>query len=141
MPIPPSEVVWNETHLADFRAHGGQITQGPLEGANVLLMTSTGARSGERRVTPLGFMRDGDRWVVVGSNSGYAHDPAWVANLRADPHVMVEVGTEAFPALARITSGKERERLWTAHKAALPVFARYETMTDRELPVVTLERV
>ncbi len=141
MPIPPSEVDWNETHLADFRAHGGQITQGPLKGANVLLMTSTGARSGEPRVTPLGFTRDGDRWVVVGSNSGYAHDPAWVANLRADPQVIVEVGTEAFPALARITSGEERERLWTAHKTALPVFARYETMTDRELPVVTLERV
>ncbi len=140
MPIPASEVDWNETHLADFRAHDGEITQGPLKGANVLLLTTTGARSGEPRVTPLGYTSDADRWVVVGSNSGHAHDPAWVANIRADPHVVVEVGTETFPALARITSGAERERLWAAHKAALPVFARYETMTHRELPVIALER-
>src|SRR6185295_11333037 len=64
-------------HVADFRAHGGRITQGPLEGANVLLLTSTGVKSGEPRLTPLGYTRDGDRWVVVGSNSGHAHDPAW----------------------------------------------------------------
>jgi deazaflavin-dependent oxidoreductase (nitroreductase family) len=140
MPIPTSEVVWNETHVADFRAHGGRITQGPLEGANVLLLTSTGVKSGEPRLTPLGYTRDGDRWVVVGSNSGYAHDPAWVANIRSEPQVVVEVGTETFPAIARVTTGEERQRLWDAHKAAIPVFARYETMTERELPVVTLER-
>ncbi len=140
MPIPPSEVTWNETHVADFRAHGGRITQGPLTGSNLLLLTTTGAKSGEPHVSPLGFSRDGERWVVVGSNSGYAHDPAWVANIRADPHVGVEVGTEACPAIARITTGDERQRLWEAHKAAIPIFERYETMTDRELPVVMLER-
>jgi deazaflavin-dependent oxidoreductase (nitroreductase family) len=140
MPIPPSEVTWNENHVADFRAHGGRITQGPLAGSNLLLLTTTGAKSGEPHVSPLGFTRDGERWVVVASNSGYAHDPAWVANIRADPHVEVEVGTEAYPAIARITTGDERQRLWAAHKAAIPIFERYETMTERELPVVMLER-
>ena len=141
MPIPPSEVAWNEGHIADFRAHGGEITQGPLKGADVLLLTTTGVKSGDERLTPLGFTKDGERWVVVASNSGYDHDPSWVANIRAEPAVTVEVGTERFPARATITTGAERDRLWAAHKAAIPIFERYETMTARELPVVALERI
>jgi len=141
MPIPASEVTWNENHVADFRANGGRITKGPLKGANVLLMTSTGVKSAEPRLTPLGFTQDGGRWVVVGSNSGYDHHPAWVANIRANPYVTVEVGKDKFRAVATITEGDERQRLWAAHKRAIPAFARYEAMTDRELPVVTLERI
>jgi deazaflavin-dependent oxidoreductase (nitroreductase family) len=141
MPLSAGEIAWNENHIADFRAHGGAITQGPLMGANVLLLTTTGARSGEPRVLPLGYTRDGDRWVVVGSNSGHPRDPAWLANIRADPHVIVEVGTETFPAIASIATGAERQRLWEAHIAAIPAFAEYETMVAREIQVVTLERV
>ena len=105
-----------------------------------MILTTTGAKSGEPRVSPLGFTRDGDRWVVVGSNSGHPRAPAWLANVRADPRVTVEVGTETFPAIATITTGAERERLWNAHKASIPAFAAYETMVERVLQVVTLER-
>src|SRR5436190_14001068 len=140
MPLPPSEVQWNSDHIADFRAHGGQVTQGPLRGSNLLLVTSIGAKSGEPRITPLGYTRDGERWVVVGSNSGHEHDPAWLANIRVDPNVTVEVGTEQFAARATITTGPERDRLWASHVAAIPAFGRYEQMTARQIPVVTLER-
>jgi deazaflavin-dependent oxidoreductase (nitroreductase family) len=140
MPLSAGETAWNQNHIADFREHGGAITQGPLAGANVLLLTTTGARTGESRLSPLGYTRDGDRWVVVGSNSGAANDPAWLANIRKDPHVAIEVGTETFPGIATITTGAERQRLWEAHKTAIPAFARYETMVERELQVVALER-
>jgi deazaflavin-dependent oxidoreductase (nitroreductase family) len=140
MPLSAGETVWNKNHIEDFRAHGGTITQGPLAGANVLLLTTTGVKSGEARISPLGFTRDGDRWVVVGSNSGHPHDPAWLSNIRANPRVTVEAGTESFPAVATITTGAERERLWAAHTAAIPAFAAYENMTTRVLQVVTLER-
>ena len=140
VPLSPGETAWNRNNIADFRAHGGTITQGPLAGAKVLLLTTTGSKSGEPRVSPLGYTRDGERWVVVSSNSGQAHDPAWLANVRADPRVTVEVGSQTFPATATVTIGAERQRLWDVHKAAIPAFAAYETMTDRVLHVVTLER-
>ena len=135
------ETSWNDQIVADFHEHAGQITQGRLAGANLLLMTSIGARSGEPRTTPLGYTRDGDRYVVVGSNSGLPQQPAWLANIRANPVVTVEVGVETFPARATITTGAERQRLWTSHIAAIPHFATYEKMVDRELQVVAIERV
>jgi deazaflavin-dependent oxidoreductase (nitroreductase family) len=104
-------------------------------------MTSIGASSGEPRTAPLGYTRDGDRYVVVGSNSGLPQQPGWLANIRANPVVKVEVGVETFQARATITTGAERQRLWTAHVAAIPHFANYEKMTERELQVVTIERV
>ena len=140
MPLSAGEVVWNKNHIEDFRAHDGTITRGRLAGSNVLLMTTIGAKSGEPRISPLGFTRDGDRWVVVGSNSGYAHDPAWLTNIRANPRVTVEVGSESFPAVATVTTGAERDRLWEAHKTAIPAFGAYENMTERVIQAVTLER-
>ena len=141
MPIQPGEVAWNEGIIADFHEHAGQITRGRLAGSNLLLMTSMGSKSGQPRISPLGYTRDGDRYVVVGSNSGQPHQPAWLANVGANPIVSVEVGTETFRALATITDGAERERLWAAHVAKIPFFANYEKMTERELPVVTIERL
>ncbi len=135
------DAAWNEQITADFHEHAGRITQGRLAGANLLLMTSIGATSGEPRIAPLGYTRDGDRYVVVGSNSGRPHQPGWLANIRANPIVSVEVGVETFRARATITTGAERQRLWAAHVAALPHFANYEQMTERELKVVTIERV
>jgi deazaflavin-dependent oxidoreductase (nitroreductase family) len=141
MPRKPDEIAWDDGILADFHEHAGQITRGRLAGANLLLMTSVGSKSGEPRIAPLGYSRDGDRYVVVGSNSGLPHQPAWLANVSANPVVSVEVGTETFMARATITSGDERQRLWAAHVAALPHFARYESMTERELQVVAIERI
>ena len=141
MPIPENEIAWNAGTIADFRAHEGRITAGPLAGSNLLLLTSTGVRSGKPRTAPLGYTRDGDRYVVVGSNSGRDQQAEWIANIAADPIVTVEVGTEMFQARAEITRDAERRRLLDAHIAAIPIFGRYETMTDRELPVVALERL
>jgi deazaflavin-dependent oxidoreductase (nitroreductase family) len=139
MPQSPDEAAWNDRIIADFHEHAGQITQGRLAGSNLLLMTSTGARSGEPRTTPLGYTRDGDRYVVVGSNSGLPRQPAWLANIRASSTVSVEVGVERFDARATVTAGAERQRLWAAHVAAIPHFANYEKMTERELQVVAIE--
>ena len=141
MPRKPDEIAWDVGILADFHAHAGQITLGRLAGANLLLMTSVGAKSGEPRIAPLGYSRDGDRYIVVGSNSGLPHQPAWLANIRANPIVSVEVGTETFKARATITAGAERQRLWAVHVAELPHFARYDNMTERELQVVAIERL
>jgi deazaflavin-dependent oxidoreductase (nitroreductase family) len=133
------ETAWNDRIIADFHQHAGQITEGRLAGANLLLMTSIGVSSGEPRTAPLGYTRDGPRYVVVGSNSGLPRQPGWLANIRAHPVVSVEVGVETFRARATITTGPERERLWAAHVAAIPHFATYEKATERELPVVTIE--
>lgn len=92
-------------------------------------------------MSPLGYTRDGDRYVVVGSNGGRPNQPAWLANIRAHPVVSIEVGIETFKAWATITDGAERQRLWAAHVAELPHFANYEKMTERELQVVAIERL
>lgn len=141
MPIQPGELAWNNATIADFRGHGGRITTGPLAGAAILLMRTTGARTGEVRTAPLGYTRDGERYVVVGSNSGLPHQPGWLYNIRTEPLVTIEVGSETFKARATVIEGSERRRLWNAHVAAIPAFGDYERMTDRELQVVTVERL
>jgi deazaflavin-dependent oxidoreductase (nitroreductase family) len=137
----PTTNNWNDTILADFRAHGGQITEGRLKGASILLMTTTGAKTGRARTAFLGYHLDGGRYVVVGSNQGRDEHPAWLNNLRQNPIVTVEVGTEKFRARATITAGAERRRLLDDRVAAVPQFGVYEKMTKRELPVIALERI
>lgn len=141
MPIDAREQAWNQKIIENFRANAGKVTMPPFVGANLLLLTSTGARSGEARISPLGFTRDGDRYVVVGSNSGYPAHSAWVSNVKAHPIVTVEAGAETFGARATVTAGAERKRLWERHVAAIPVFGDYQRKTEREIPVVTLERL
>jgi deazaflavin-dependent oxidoreductase (nitroreductase family) len=134
-------LAWNDAIIGDMRSHGGTVTQGPMAGAALLILTTVGAKSGDVRATPLAYTRDGDRLVVVASNRGYHTHPAWYANLLHQPEVRVEVGGEAFPARAAIAAGDERRRLYDAHAAVMPTFAQYEQMTDREIPVVTLKRI
>ena len=141
MPIEQGEKTWNDKVIANFRENAGMVTTPPYIGANLLLLTSTGAQSGELRTTPLGYTRDGERYVVVGSNSGRPVNSDWVANVSADPIVTLEVGTATFQARATVTGGDERDRLFEAHATAIPYFRKYEAMTDRELPVVTFERI
>jgi deazaflavin-dependent oxidoreductase (nitroreductase family) len=141
MPSTAEESSWNDSLMADFRAHGGQITQGRLAGASMLLMTSTGARTGLPRIAPVGYHRDGAGYVVVGSNSGRPEQPAWLANVSKTPVVTVEVGTDKFQARVRITEGAERRRLLDARIAAVPQFGVYEKMVSRDLPVIVLERI
>jgi deazaflavin-dependent oxidoreductase (nitroreductase family) len=137
----PEETAWNDALVADFRAHDGQITQGRLAGAMMLIMTSTGAKTGLPRTVPLGYHRDGESYVLVGSNSGRDEQPEWLANLRKNPIVTIEVGTETFQARARVTGGSERRRLLDARIAAVPIFGDYERKAKRELPVIVLERI
>jgi deazaflavin-dependent oxidoreductase (nitroreductase family) len=141
MPVEQTEIDWNTAMITDFRAHGGQITQGPLAGSNLLLLTTTGAKTGQTRTSPIGYTRDGDRFVIVGSNSGNPANSAWWYNLKTNPVATVEVGEETFQVRATTTEGAERRRLLDAHIAAIPIFARYESMVTREIPVIALERI
>src|ERR1035437_774326 len=97
----PEEAAWNEALIADFHAHGGQITLGCPAGAPLLARTSVGARPGRPRTCPLGYHRDGASYVIVGSNSGLPEQPEWPANVAENPIVKIEVGTEKFQARPR----------------------------------------
>ena len=132
---------FNERLIDDFRAHGGQITSGPFTGRSLLLLTTTGAKTGEERTNPLAYSRDGDRFVVVASKGGAPRNPAWFHNLRAHPEVTVELGPEKFRARATVADDAERRRLYDQHAAKMPAFAEYEKKTERKIPVVVLERI
>ncbi len=127
--------------IEQFRANQGRIQRGPFAGRTLLLLTTTGARSGRLHTKPLGFTRDGQRYVVIASNGAAPTHPAWYHNLVANPIVTIEIGAERFEARASVAQGAERERLFAQQAAQIPVFARYQEMTTREIPVVVLERV
>jgi deazaflavin-dependent oxidoreductase (nitroreductase family) len=129
---------WEDQLIAEMRAHGGQVTSGPLAGHPLLLMTSTGARSGAPRRAILTYHRDGDDYVVAGTAGGSKTDPGWLHNLEHDPAVTIEVGNEQIDATATIVEGPERDRLWDDHVTALPWFADYPAQTGRVIPMVRL---
>jgi deazaflavin-dependent oxidoreductase (nitroreductase family) len=128
---------FNRAIIEEFRANGGKVG-GSFEGAPVLLLTSTGAKSGQRRTTPLMYMPDGERMVIFASKGGAPTNPAWYHNLRANPSATVEVGTDTVDVDAAVTSGEERERLFTRQAELYPQFAEYAEKTTREIPVVAL---
>ena len=130
---------WNRQIIEEFRANGGKVG-GQFEGAPMLILHTTGARSGRERENPLVYQADGDRIVVFASKGGAPTNPDWYHNLRADPRVSVELGETRFNAVARVAEGEERERIWARQKELMPGFADYERQTDREIPVVVLER-
>jgi len=127
--------------IDQFRANAGRILTGPFAGRTLMLLTTTGARSGRPLTKPLGFTRDGERYVVIASFGGSPRHPAWYHNLVADPRVLVEIGPERFEARATPAQGAERERLYAQQAAQIPVFAEYQRMTSREIPVVVIERI
>jgi len=126
--------------VEQFRANGGRLTSGPFAGRSLLLLTTTGAKTGRPLTKPLGFTRDRDRYVVIASKGGSDTNPAWFHNLRKNPRVTIEVGSEKFEAHATIPQGEERERLYAQQAAQIPVFARYQEMTSRLIPVVVFDR-
>jgi deazaflavin-dependent oxidoreductase (nitroreductase family) len=132
---------FNETLIEDLRAHDGQATSGPFLGRPVLILTTTGAKSGERRETPLAYTRDGDDIVIVASMGGAPRNPSWYHNLVANPRVTVELGGETFQADARVTDPDERRRLYDRHAEVFPGFRDYEAKTSRTIPVIVLKRV
>lgn len=129
-----------QTLIADIRQHG-EPRSGPFLGRPVLLLTTVGAKTGEPRLVPLVYSRDGDHIVIMGSKGGAPTNPAWVANLVANPVVTVEVGLEKFQARAVVAEGAERDRLWANHVALNPSFAEYEQKTTRKIPAISLERI
>jgi deazaflavin-dependent oxidoreductase (nitroreductase family) len=131
---------WNRQIIEEFRANDGKVG-GRFAGAPMLLLHTTGAKSGAERVHPLVYQAlDGDRQVVFASKGGAPTHPQWYRNLVANADVTIEVGSETVERRARVASGDERERIWTAQKEAMPGFAEYEkTAGDREIPVVILE--
>ncbi len=130
---------FNRTVIDEFRETGGKVG-GAFEGAPMILVTHKGAKSGKEYTTPLVHTRDGDSYVIIASKGGAPEDPQWFRNLVANPDVTVEVGTEKFPARARVADGDERARLYQAQAELMPNFAEYAAATTREIPVVVLER-
>jgi deazaflavin-dependent oxidoreductase (nitroreductase family) len=131
---------FNRKVIDEFRANEGKVG-GPFEGAPVLLLTSTGAKSGEQRTTPVVYQQDGERMVIFASKAGAPENPAWFHNLRANPTATVEVGPDTVDVEAVITDGDERERLFSKQKQLMPQFADYEQKTTRQIPVVALQPV
>ena len=126
-------------HVRVYRETGG--ARGYLwRGTKILLLTTTGRRSGEQRTAPLIHGTDGDRWVIVASRGGSPENPAWYENLDADPAVTIEVGDEEIPVTASTAEGEERTRLWDLMLGEWPDYASYQEKTDREIPVVVLQR-
>ena len=133
---------FNRGLIEDMRAHGGKPTGGPFKGRDVLILTTTGAKSGETRANPLVYTRDGNRLVIIASKGGAPTHPAWFHNLNAHPTVTVEVLGDRFQARATvIDSEEEYERLYQHHAEINPGFHDYRRKTTRKIPVVVLERL
>jgi deazaflavin-dependent oxidoreductase (nitroreductase family) len=129
----------NDPIITAFRADNGRLDNQGRE-QPLLLLTTTGARSGQPRVAPLVFTRSGEHYVVIASKGGSPSHPDWYHNLVSNPTVTVEVGGETFPARARVAEGDEHDALYAAQAREMPNFAEYQLKTSRKIPVVVLER-
>jgi deazaflavin-dependent oxidoreductase (nitroreductase family) len=130
---------FNRLFIAQFRANSGKVT-GQLTGAPMLLLNTIGARSGAARTTPLGYVRDGDAYVIMASKSGAPTNPAWYHNLLAHPTATIEIGDERFEVSHRLVEGEERDRIWERFVTQWPMQADYQRATSRRIPMVVLER-
>ncbi|WP_433386583.1 nitroreductase family deazaflavin-dependent oxidoreductase [Micromonospora sp. KLBMP9576] len=137
--IEDSPVGWVASHVRRYVETDG-ADGGKYHGYDALLITTRGRRSGTLRRTALIYGRDGDRYLLVASNGGAARHPNWYLNLCADAEVEVQVGAEKFRGTARTATAEERPRLWQAMTEVFPTYARYQKETDREIPVVIVER-
>jgi deazaflavin-dependent oxidoreductase (nitroreductase family) len=130
----------NEAIIEEFRANGGKVG-GNFANSTLLLLHTTGAKSGQERINPVAYIKDGDRLVVIASKRGGPTNPDWYHNIVANPTVTVEVGTEQFQARAEVTAEPERTRLYARMAEAMPSFADYERNTTRVIPVIVLTRI
>jgi len=128
---------WNTKIIEEFRSNKGKVG-GQFEGAPLLLLHSTGAKSGEERVNPIMYQQVGSDMAVFASKAGAPTNPDWYHNLKANPRATVEVGTDTVQVTARVAEADERDRIWTKQQADYPGFADYEKATTREIPVVIL---
>jgi deazaflavin-dependent oxidoreductase (nitroreductase family) len=137
---PPAMAAFNQQLIAEFRANGGRIS-GQLAGAPVLLLTTTGAKTGRPRTTPLSYVPHPHGYVVAASKAGAPTHPDWFINLLAEPSASVEVGAQHLRVRASVARGDHRCDLFAELTAAWPMFADYQAATTREIPVVVLERL
>ena len=129
---------WNKKVVDEFRANGGKVGS-QFEGAPLLLLHTTGAKSGQARVNPVMYQADGDNHVVFASKGGAPTNPDWYHNLVANPRGSIEVGDKTINVVAHVADDETRERLWPSWKERFPGFAEYEAKTDRQIPLVVLE--
>ena len=130
---------WNRQIIEEFHANGGNVS-GPMAGTPLLLLNTTGAKSGQPRTSPLVYYNENGRLFIFATKAGAPTNPDWYYNLLAHPDVTVEVGTEKFPATSVVLGEEERARMYAKQATASPRFAEYEKTTTRKIPVVELVR-
>ena len=135
----PDQKEYNRQLIEDFRANRHN-PDGPFKSRPLLLLTTTGARSGQHRTAPMMYVPDGNRLLVIASNAGAPAHPDWYYNLLAHPKVTVEVGTETYDAIAVVTEGEERQRLWNKIVESYPFFTDHQAKITRQIPVIALSR-
>jgi deazaflavin-dependent oxidoreductase (nitroreductase family) len=135
-----NSVNWNQAIIDEFRTNSGKVG-GRFEGRTLLILHTVGAKSGQERINPTAYVRDGDRLVIIASKGGAPTNPDWYYNILANPLVTVEVGTEQFQAQAVIMQEPERTRLFSLMVGMMPGFADYQQKTTRVIPVITLTRI
>ena len=131
---------FNNSIVEEFRSNGGKVG-GPFEGATLLLLTTTGAKSGQPRLNPLAYFAIDDKIFIIGSKAGADTNPHWVHNLRANPNAHIEVGAQAYDVTARELPADERDAVFARVVAAAPGFGEYQAKTSRVIPLFELQRV
>jgi deazaflavin-dependent oxidoreductase (nitroreductase family) len=130
---------FNDNVVEEFRANGGKVG-GPFEGADMVLLTTTGAKSGQPRLSPLAYFTIDDRMLIIGSYGGAPKDPAWVHNLRANDKAHAEIGAESYDVVARELAHDERGALFDKLAEMLPVIGEHQAKTSRVIPLFELQR-
>lgn len=130
--------LFGDEHVRVYRETKGERGY-EWNGTRILLLTTTGRKSGERRTNPLIFVPHGDGWAIIASKGGAPEDPAWYLNLEADPRVEVQVKADVYEARARTAPSPEREQIWAEAVKVWPDYDAYQAKTPREIPVVVLE--
>jgi proline iminopeptidase len=138
--VSEAENLFGDQHVRRYRETGGAVGHDWREGSTILLLTTTGRTSGEKRTAPLIYAKDGDRYVIIASKGGAPEDPGWYKNLAKNPEVELQVKDEVFKARARTATGDERERLWRKANEVWRYYDDYAKKTPRQIPVVVLER-
>jgi len=136
-----AETLFGDEHVRRYRETGGAVGHIWREGSTILLLTTIGRKSGEKRTIPLIYAQDGDRYVIIASKGGAQENPGWYENLVKTPEVELQVKDEVFPARCHTVHGEERERLWRKANEVWRYYDDYAKRTEREIPVVVLERV
>jgi deazaflavin-dependent oxidoreductase (nitroreductase family) len=138
--VSEAENLFGDEHVRRYRETGGKVGHIWRNGSTILLLTTTGRKSGEKRTVPLIYAQDGDRYVIIASKGGAPDHPGWYKNLEKTPEVELQVMDQVFHAHARTAKGEERERLWRKANEVWPPYDEYAKNTKREIPVVVLER-